>query len=263
MSCGGHGYSQCSGFPSMYVNNTPNCTYEGENTVLYLQTARFLVKQMREKQSHYPESVRYLQKPPSITNKRKTKDLKFLEDCFMARAYNLVKFASDQVNRSMKIDKDDLVAALNKNAVHLVRCAQAHTHYFVVKNFNKKLLSLQGITQPTKMVLDQLASLYVYEGIAEYSGDFLEQGLLTPSEIADIRQASINLLPVIRPNSVALVDAFEFHDRELNSILGRFDGNVYENMLKWAQSSPLNKTDVHPSYEKYLKPLFNRNKSKL
>ena len=38
----------------------------------------------------------------------------------------------------------------------------------------------------------------------------LQQGLLTPSEIADIRQASINLLPVIRPNCVALVDAFEF-----------------------------------------------------
>ena len=35
-----------------------------------------------------------------------------------------------------------------------------------------------------------------------------------------------------------------YSDRELNSILGRFDGNVYENMLKWAQSSPLNKTDV-------------------
>ena len=44
MSCGGHGYSHASGFPSMYVNNTPNCTYEGENTVLYLQTARFLLK---------------------------------------------------------------------------------------------------------------------------------------------------------------------------------------------------------------------------
>ena len=45
---------------------------------------------MREKQSHYPESVRYLQKPPSIINKRKTKDLKFLEDCYMARAYKSV-----------------------------------------------------------------------------------------------------------------------------------------------------------------------------
>lgn len=40
MSCGGHGYSSCSAFPDIYVNFTPTCTYEGENTVMMLQTAR-------------------------------------------------------------------------------------------------------------------------------------------------------------------------------------------------------------------------------
>lgn len=41
-----------------------------------------------------------------------------------------------------------------------------------------------------------------------------------------------------------LVDAFEFRDRELRSVLGRYDGNVYENMFEWAKNSPLNKVDV-------------------
>lgn len=40
MSCGGHGYSRSSGLPDLYVNFTPTCTYEGENTVMMLQTAR-------------------------------------------------------------------------------------------------------------------------------------------------------------------------------------------------------------------------------
>ncbi|PKU36821.1 peroxisomal acyl-coenzyme a oxidase 1 isoform x1 [Limosa lapponica baueri] len=44
MACGGHGYSRCSGIPDIYVTFTPSCTYEGENTVMMLQTARFLVK---------------------------------------------------------------------------------------------------------------------------------------------------------------------------------------------------------------------------
>ena len=30
----------------------------------------------------------------------------------------------------------------------------------------------------------------------------------------------------------------------LQSVLGRYDGNVYENLFKWAQHSSLNKTDV-------------------
>lgn len=40
MACGGHGYSRASGIPDMYVDYSPSVTYEGENTVLYLQTAR-------------------------------------------------------------------------------------------------------------------------------------------------------------------------------------------------------------------------------
>lgn len=41
MACGGHGYSRCSGIPDIYVTFTPSCTYEGENTVMMLQTARY------------------------------------------------------------------------------------------------------------------------------------------------------------------------------------------------------------------------------
>lgn len=36
------------------------------------------------------------------------------------------------------------------------------------------------------------------------------------------------LLKDVRPNAVALVDAFEFPDNVLNSALGRYDGKVYE-----------------------------------
>lgn len=43
MSCGGHGYSRSSALPDIYVEFTPTCTYEGENTVMMLQTARLLV----------------------------------------------------------------------------------------------------------------------------------------------------------------------------------------------------------------------------
>ena len=45
LACGGHGYSQASGLPFLYVNYVAAVTYEGENTVMYLQTARS-VKEM-------------------------------------------------------------------------------------------------------------------------------------------------------------------------------------------------------------------------
>ena len=59
-----------------------------------------------------------------------------------------------------------------------------------------------------------------------------------------VRDTVLQLLPVIRPNAVALVDAFDFPDELLCSVLGRYDGQVYENLYHWAANSPLNKTPV-------------------
>ncbi|KAJ1565491.1 hypothetical protein HK096_002472 [Nowakowskiella sp. JEL0078] len=43
-SCGGHGYSQFSGFPDFIANYLPNVTYEGDNHLLTQQTTRYLLK---------------------------------------------------------------------------------------------------------------------------------------------------------------------------------------------------------------------------
>ena len=43
---------------------------------------------------------------------------------------------------------------------------------------------------------------------------------------------------------MSLVDAFDHSDYVLNSPLGRYDGNVYEDLFRWAQRSALNKDEV-------------------
>lgn len=65
----------------------------------------------------------------------------------------------------------------------------------------------------------------------------------------------------LRPNLVALVDAFDFHDHELgecensprvqrlssfsiDSCLGRYDGQVYEALMERAQLNPTNQHKV-------------------
>ncbi|XP_050017066.1 peroxisomal acyl-coenzyme A oxidase 2 isoform X2 [Alexandromys fortis] len=70
-ACGGHGYSKLSGLPTLVTQVTASCTYEGENTVLYLQVARFLMKSYLQAQvsagstpqKHLPPSVMYLAIP--------------------------------------------------------------------------------------------------------------------------------------------------------------------------------------------------------
>lgn len=60
LACGGHGYMTSSNFPATYGLVTAMCTYEGENTVLLLQTARYLVKVWQNLEKLTP-TVRYLE----------------------------------------------------------------------------------------------------------------------------------------------------------------------------------------------------------
>jgi len=78
-----------------------------------------------------------------------------------------------------------------------------------------------------------------------------------------VRQRVVEILAELRPMAVQIVDAFEFRDRELKSVLGRYDGNVYENLYKWARESPLNRKEVLDGIKKYLTPMMNKAKSNL
>ena len=60
-------------------------------------------------------------------------------------------------------------------------------------------------------------------------------------EMQRCNEAVAELLRELRPDAVALVDAFDFPDRVLNSALGRRDGNVYEALFASARRSELNR----------------------
>ncbi|KAM3922478.1 peroxisomal acyl-coenzyme A oxidase 1-like isoform 2-T2 [Leptodactylus fuscus] len=267
MSCGGHGYSHCSGIPNIYVTFTAACTYEGDNTVLMLQSARFLFKSYTKALSgeRLGGTVSYLNDVslqnlqahtlpgrPLVTD---INDLGSLVEAYKQRAAWLVVAASKNVQADLNRGKfkED---AFNKSSVDMVRAADAHCHYVIVKAFVEKLSEV--LDMAAHRILSVLCLLYALHGISRNSGDFLQASILASSQINLIQERIKDLLEVIRPNAVALVDAFEHSDSQLGSVLGRYDGNVYENMFEWAKKSPLNKTPVHESFHKYLKPLQSK-----
>ncbi|KAJ7427458.1 Peroxisomal acyl-coenzyme A oxidase 1 [Willisornis vidua] len=253
MACGGHGYSRCSGIPDIYVTFTPSCTYEGENTVMMLQTARFLVKSYSQVSSGQQVTgmVSYLNdlsrqriQPQHVAARAVTvriNDPASLVEAYKARAARLVEAAAKNLQAELnhRQSKED---AWNRTSVDLVRASEAHCHYVVVKLFTAKLSEVSNAA--VRAVLTDLCLLYALFGISKNTGDFLQAGILTSAQITQVNQHVKELLAVIRPNAVALVDSFDFHDVHLGSVLGRYDGNVYENMFEWAKKSPLNKTQT-------------------
>ena len=71
-----------------------------------------------------------------------------------------------------------------------------------------------------------------------------QDGYMSDGQVDMVQDAVFDLLTAIKPNAVALVDAFDFHDKVLKSALGRWDGNVYEAIMETARNSTLNKSQV-------------------
>jgi len=63
----------------------------------------------------------------------------------------------------------------------------------------------------------------------------VEQGQL-------VKKAQTAVLAAVRPDAVALVDAFGKTDFELNSAIGRSDGNYIQALYELAQKEPLNQS---------------------
>jgi len=101
-----------------------------------------------------------------------------------------------------------------------------------------------------KAVLSKVCSLYALTNILDDNwAGFIDLKTLTLA-----REAVVELLDAIRPDAIALVDAFDIPDRVINSVLGHSDGNVYEALYEAAKKSPLNLRDPFDGYQEYLRP---------
>ena len=59
----------------------------------------------------------------------------------------------------------------------------------------------------------------------------------------------------IRPDAVPLCDAFGFLDSQLNSTIGRYDGDVYTHIVEEARKNPLNQTTSMVGWDNFSKVL--------
>jgi acyl-CoA oxidase len=129
--------------------------------------------------------------------------------------------------------------------------SKAHSQYIIVKNFYDTLSSektkteLDATTQEIMWKLFRLYSLYTLETEAS---EFYMSAATTVRQIQLARSTAVmRLLKEIRPHAVRLVDAWDFPDFQLDSSLGRADGNVYQDMFNRAsEQNPLNSITVDP-----------------
>lgn len=263
LCCGGHGYSHASGLPKIYVDCTPACTYEGENMVLMLQVARFLMKEYTNMMRGKPLSSLIQFLACDVTKKSCMTDkvaLKCLVLAYQHRVTRLVADAAASIQEIVRKGKSQQ-EAWNSCSVQLFWAARAFCHAFVVENF-VETVSEKHFDDKTREVMTSLCQLYGVHGIITNLGEFIQDGFFTADQVQILNNRLMFLLREIRLNAVGLVDAFDFPDSALQSCLGRYDGQVYQALYDYAKNSPLNEKEVLDSYYKYIKPAQLSNSSK-
>jgi acyl-CoA oxidase len=258
--CGGHGFSQSSNIALIHDEIVGANTFEGTIDVLVQQHARYLIKVLvaapfkegnasDESLTGFLGRVKYLSDPNLRCQAEATSDFRrpavVREALEVRAARSVVRLAKE-----LQATNNDT----NKCMVLMTRASIAHTELMI---FNAFVGGVEKVPAgPTRDAMRTLCELFGTWLIVKSLGDFREDNYVSSAQAELVRTQQVALLPVVRKNAVLMTDGWDFTDFELNSAIGRYDGDMYRALVKRAADEPLNKTQVAESYEAYLKPLI-------
>jgi len=269
-SMGGHGYMNAAGVGMQYLSALPQATYEGDFVVLSIQVGSSIVKtigrKMMKKKVPSCPTLQYIldfdptSKPTPVTKQDLPQvfgDHERLLQLLETRANYLHYSAALSFSKVMK-KYGASPEALDYVKVDMMQLTYAHAYCLLAKAFLNRLTATKASNPKIYAVLAPLYELLclvvMHTGFDRGGGfgDFVVSGALEADCMPVILEQIKSLLVRIRPNAVALVDAWNIPDMLLNSCLGRYDGRVYEALMQQTKSEPLNSTDVHDGYYQHL-----------
>ncbi|KAG0355290.1 Peroxisomal acyl-coenzyme A oxidase 1 [Podila minutissima] len=249
-ACGGHGYSWLSGLPELYTTLLQDVTVEGENTILHLQTARWLLKTVlgaikSKDLSLVPSGLRpALQDSKVLEHETSTiaPGKPVMGEALIAAFWHReARVLHEVVSRVVRDGAGE--EAMAKAQVNMVELSRTHGEGMLVRNFYEAIAKEESEVvarggNPTKghlPVLKMLCELHALHRLLEQAGDFTEDGYVNRQQIVWCKERRAQLVDLLRYELIGLVDAFDISDNQLNSAIGRYDGRVYESLYEWAK----------------------------
>jgi acyl-CoA oxidase len=263
--CGGNGYLLNSGIAALANDYVWQVTAEGDASILALLTGKHLLKSIGKifggsKLQGIMDYFNIIAEPDFDLQSLKPKPAHSASD-YLSLSYLFSIFRYRSIARNINVAKDfnesmskglSLEQSFFDNSNEILKATQSHCYYIIMHNFVNKVKEMKN--PAINKVLTRLCVLFsCCNFLDENWGDVIQE-----DQFRLIRQTAYNMMKEIRPDAVALVDAFDLKDYILRSDIGRYDGNVYEALFDSAQKSVLNRTDPFDGYEEFLKPHLNK-----
>ncbi|KAF9965574.1 Peroxisomal acyl-coenzyme A oxidase 1 [Mortierella alpina] len=222
----------------------------GENTILHLQTSRYLLKTILQALktkdlSAVPVGLRSaLQGGHAFEDERCTiaPGQPITGDALIAAYWHReARVLQEVVTKVLKDGAGE--EAFAKSQVQMVELSRTHGEGMLVRNFYEAIAKEEQTAReqgrdPSKgflPVLKMLCELHGVHRLLEQFGDFTLDGYVSRQQIVWCKERRDQLINLLRYELVGLVDAFDISDNQLNSAIGRYDGRVYESLYEWAK----------------------------
>ncbi|KAF9970349.1 fatty-acyl coenzyme A oxidase [Actinomortierella ambigua] len=259
---GGHGYSAYTGLATTYNDFAVHCTWEGDNTILTLQSGRYLVSCYREAMAGktQPEGVSYLNDLHRLLNqgcsvKTNEEILSFdvIQEAWNVVTANVVKKAGEDFEASLKAGMNP-EAAYEECSQARLAAAKIHSYGYIFRRFAQ---AVKGAPANLQTILTKVCLLYGLYSIEQNAGFFLQYRYFTPSQMDYVRSQVNAYCRLVREEYIPLIDAFNVTDYMINSPLGVYDGNIYEKYFEHVKrQNPVGQP--HP-YLPMIQSLLTRN----
>lgn len=214
-ACGGQGYLAINRVGILRADIDPMTTLEGDNTLLYLLTAKMQLKRLGStikdggRLAVLSQVLGLRREKIAIVLALRTyagslRDPEFLLRLFRFRERALLwgtaRYLRSADGRGPGADYQTPLAELS----------QAHAERIVLEQFSRQVERSPG---SVRAVLASLRDLYATSCLAGHAGWYLQEKVMTGSDTRRIERRIAHLCNQIRPDAVSLVDSFAIPDK--------------------------------------------------
>ncbi|HEY0559938.1 MAG TPA: acyl-CoA dehydrogenase [Frankiaceae bacterium] len=224
--CGGQGYLSANQFAALKADSEIFTTFEGDNTVLLQQVAKAMLTEYAQQfeDMSLPGMVRTVTDRIAsfvaganpfarLGSGADVRDPAWQIEAFSWREQDRI----DALGRRLKAAIDeglDPWSALIRCQDHALETAGAQLERICLEQFTARVEAAPAAARPT---LEQLRDLYAVTILHADRGWLLEHGHLTPGASKGLVTSLNELCAQLRPDAVALVDAFRIPEQQLTA----------------------------------------------
>ncbi len=219
-ACGGKGYLSENRIDDLKNDTEIYTTFEGDNTVLMQLVAKNRLSEFRKafgemgslgiiNYVYENAKVAITEKNPIAT--RRTDDEHLLDEQFHLQAFihrekTILASAAQRIKKLVDSGLESY-DAFNVVQHQMIDVAQAYLERIVLEQFQAAIKTIQD--EKSKVVLTKLNQLYALSQLEKNKGWYLEDGYMEAVKTKAIRKMVNQLCWDIRPDAVALVNAFD------------------------------------------------------